>query len=129
VSTQEAIKHWRAGARESWKWASRMADEGSFALAIFHCHLAIEKALKALYMEQTGEPAPYTHSLTHLASLLDIDWIDKELQQLQELTPFSAQARYDDIGWVEEQATEELVTRWITQTQNFLTKLNCALDS
>ncbi len=128
MSPSEAVLHWRSGAREAWKWAERMAAEGSRALAIFHCHLALEKALKALYMEQKNEPAPYTHSLTQLASLVERNWSEQDLEDFQLLTPFSAQARYDEMGWVEEQATEIFTEQCLQTTQKLLSRLNCALE-
>lgn len=128
MTASETIKHWRAGACEAFKWAKKMARDKSYALAVFHFHLAIEKALKAYYMEKLNKPAPYTHSLIHLAALLPVKWTDKELADLQEITPFSAQGRYDDIGWVEEQATKTFTEKWIPKTNYFLSRLDCATD-
>jgi HEPN domain-containing protein len=129
MSHSEAILHWRSGARDAWKWAKRMAQEDSRALAIFHCHLAVEKALKALYMEQKNDPAPFTHSLTQLASHIDREWTKQDLEDLHILTPFASQARYDDLGWVEEQATAEFTEQCIQQSKILLSKLDCALEN
>ena len=129
MTQHDAISHWRKGSLDALQWAEKMARDGASALALFHCHLAVEKALKALHMESKKEPAPHTHSLTHLASLLDIEWSEEELSKLQELTPFASQARYDDIGWVESNASPEFVEKCMKNAEYFLSKLNCADNS
>jgi HEPN domain-containing protein len=66
-------------------------------MTLFHCHLALEKALKALYMEQKKEIAPFTHNLGSLALRIDLDLDTEEKEFLDVLTPQSVEGRYDDI--------------------------------
>ena len=40
---------------------------------IFFCHLAIEKALKGLYVEKFDESPEKTHSLVYLVELLELE--------------------------------------------------------
>ena len=44
-----------------------------FLMLSFFGHLAIEKALKALVVKESGEHAPYSHSLVILAQKANIE--------------------------------------------------------
>ena len=48
--------------------------------------------------------------------------------EFQLLTPFSAHARYDEMGWVEQQATEVFTKQCLQMSQKLLSQLNCALE-
>jgi HEPN domain-containing protein len=48
---------------------------GAFpAHATVFAHLAVEKALKGLIRDRTGDTPPVTHDLRHLARHLDLPW-------------------------------------------------------
>ena len=47
--------------------AKVLLKEGILALSVFHCQQAIEKLLKAIWIETRGEPSPRTHNLVDLA--------------------------------------------------------------
>jgi len=49
MTQQEASDHWRKGAEDALVMAQLGHEHGKYALSLFHCHLAVEKALKALY--------------------------------------------------------------------------------
>lgn len=46
--------------------ARQMFKTGRYVYVIFMCHLAIEKALKAIVCEETGKLPPKTHDLIYL---------------------------------------------------------------
>ena len=120
MTQEDAIKHWRREAQGSLTMARAGLREKEYTLALFHCHLAIEKALQARYMEEQGEAAPFSHDLQYLASLLTRDFSEVDLALLSELGKFSVQARYSDPFWAEAQATEEQTSLWIEKTAAFL---------
>lgn len=49
--------------------AKQMLETGRFVYVIFMCHLAIEKALKAIVCEETNKVPPKTHDLICLINL------------------------------------------------------------
>lgn len=49
--------------------ANKIFKAGRYVYVIFMCHLAIEKALKALVCKETNKIAPKTHDLIYLLSL------------------------------------------------------------
>lgn len=123
MTQEDAIKHWRREAQGSLTMARAGLREKEYTLALFHCHLAIEKALKARYMEERGEAAPFSHDLQYLASLLVGEPIGAHRTLLQELGKFSVQARYSDPFWAEAQATEAQTSEWIEKTTALLSHL------
>lgn len=101
-----------------------LCEKGFYESALFHCHLAIEKTLKALYMEQRGEDHPYTHDLAHLATLLKHRLETDDVEALQELSEFVVDARYSDPYWAAEQATADNARKWIETTNHLLASLH-----
>jgi len=63
---------------------------------LFNAPLAVEKALKAAFMEQHGKGAPKTHDLLQVVLHLDRPCSDNEKRQLSRLTEFAITARDDD---------------------------------
>ena len=123
MSQEEIIQHWRQGARDALAAAHLLHKNGFYESALFHCHLAAEKALKSLYMDQHGEDHPYTHDLAHLATLIDHTLGKSDVKALQELSGFVVDARYSDLYWAEEEATKENSERWIAVSNNILSSL------
>jgi HEPN domain-containing protein len=121
MTTADVIAHWRKGAHDALEAAKLLEKDGKYDLALFHCHLAVEKALKAAIMEKTKKPHPKIHSLWNLATLLSGNWsiCDKEI--FITLSDFAIAARYDDPRWAERFATAKNAGRWTKRTEKFLT--------
>ena len=56
----------------------------------------IEKILKALYANKTGETSPYTHRLVYLSEKSSLILTDEQLELLEIITDFNMEARYPD---------------------------------
>jgi HEPN domain-containing protein len=95
VTTAQLIAHWRKGAKDALHLAKRAAADGLYELALFHCHLAVEKALKAAIMEKTGEPHAKVHALAHFASTLRTEWSPDDRELLDTLSDVAVAARKD----------------------------------
>ncbi len=123
VTEDDVIRHWRMRAEESLQVAKLTHEDGHYAHALFNCHLAVEKALKAQYMDERREEAPPVHDLFLIAKSLRRQWTKVEEEQLGYLTQYAVAARYDDPDWAKAEATEENSARWIAATQDFLSFL------
>ena len=123
MTQQQIIVHWRKGAQDSIEVARMCLEAQKYEHAFFHCHLAIEKALKATYMDQHGKDHPYTHDLPYLASLVDHHLAAEDVALLKELTAFVTDARYSDPYWAQEQATKENTRRWVEVAERMLSQL------
>lgn len=68
-----AFSEWLRQARYDLDTARYMAEGNRFFYAVFMCHLAIEKALKGVYLSHTGELPPKTHNLIYFLEKLQLD--------------------------------------------------------
>ncbi len=123
----EIIKHWHRGAHDALDAARLLAKNGKYALALFHCHLAVEKALKAVFILEKDKNPPPTHDLSALAEQLSSHWSEQEEDLLDDLSGYSTAARYEDQRWHEEKATKENVAAWLKNTDLLFKKLDQAL--
>jgi HEPN domain-containing protein len=123
VTEADVIAHWRKGARDELASANLLHEGGQYPGALFHCHLAVEKALKAMYMEEHRTEAPLTHDLLQIALQLPRAWSEEEKQLLADLTEYAVAARYDDPVWAEREATADNVTAWIRRVTSLLSSL------
>jgi HEPN domain-containing protein len=120
MSQEEIIRHWQQGARDALEAAQALHDLGKYALALFDCHLAVEKALKAAYITKHDREAPPTHNLLFLTEELGRSWTQEQHDALSDLTDYAVAARYDDPEWAKAQATKENSTFWLKKAAAFL---------
>ena len=63
------VQNWLDGASYDLETAQSMFETKRYIYAIFMCHLAIEKILKAKVQEVSNRMPPKTHDLEHLVHL------------------------------------------------------------
>ncbi|MEK7137575.1 MAG: HEPN domain-containing protein [Patescibacteria group bacterium] len=123
MTAQDAIQKWREGAQRALAAAQAVYDIGDYTLTLFHCHLAVEKALKAEFLKQQNTAPPYTHNLALLAGKSGKVFTDDEIAFLDELTEYNVYGRYDDTQWMGERATSENALKWLQYARSFLSSL------
>lgn len=123
VTKQDAAKHWQEGARHELRSAGLLREGKEYSSALFHCHLAVEKALKSRWMERNDAEPPFTHNLAALAEKVGGQWTKEEMMMLGELSHYAAAARYADALWMDTRATREECDRWISFVQNILSRV------
>jgi len=84
-----------------------MLQSGRHLYVLCCCQQAIEKALKALIVRQTGELPPRIHNLPLLAERAGVVFSEERLDFIGELTVFYIQSRYPE----EVEALATLTTR------------------
>jgi HEPN domain-containing protein len=98
----------------------------SYHWALFMGHIAIEKLLKAYFVLQNRQHAPFTHNLYRLAELCGLEISEEYSDWLFKITTFNLNARYDDYkkefytlctfdftqGWIEK---IKILQQWIKQ--------------
>jgi len=92
----KTINYWRESAHYDLETADSLFQSKKYPYALFFGHLALEKLLKALVVKANHEHAPFTHSLTLLASKASIEFPDSILEQLAIFMEFHIEARYPD---------------------------------
>lgn len=92
----KTIKYWLESAEYDLETARSLMASKRFPHALFFGHLAIEKQLKAVYVQQTKEHAPYIHTLEVLAEKSGLPVPTDILKQLTEITDYNIEGRYPD---------------------------------
>ena len=64
----KTVQYWKEGAAYDLETGKSLLESRRFPYALFFGHLALEKILKPLLVKTTKDHAPFTHSLTFLAS-------------------------------------------------------------
>ena len=116
-------EQWSIGAQKALEAAKHLLDSGDYGLALFTCHLAVEKAFKAKIVSEKQIAPPRSHNLRQLAEKIEFSLSEEEKLQLRELSSFAEFARYGDETWVTAEATKENVKEWLTVATKFLSML------
>lgn len=93
----KTIAYWIDSAKYDFETGKALLRSKKYPYALFFGHLAIEKLLKALIVKNTGEHAPYSHSLLMLARKSGLDIPESMLDQFAEFMEFHTEARYPDV--------------------------------
>ncbi|RME75413.1 MAG: HEPN domain-containing protein [Chloroflexi bacterium] len=94
MELQEKVEHWLDIAEYDMETAAAMQESGRYLYTVFMCQQAIEKLLKALYIQQYGQEAPRTHNLLLLVSKLNLPAKSSYLQIMGQLNAYYIKGRY-----------------------------------
>jgi len=64
---QKTIDYWLEEAEEALKVADHLFEKKDFSYSLFFGHLAVEKFIKAIYVQKRNEHAPQIHNLVRTA--------------------------------------------------------------
>lgn len=123
MTKKDIIEHWIKGSASALKMATLAHNAGEYEHTLFNCHLAVEKALKALYLNEHNEDHPRTHDLERLSHEISIVLTTEEYDWLVDLTEFVVDARYADPMWAKAQATAQNAQLWLDRTTMLLAHL------
>jgi len=94
MTPEEKVEYWLDIAEYDLETAIAMQNSGRYLYTVFMCQQALEKLLKAIYIQQLGEEAPRTHNLLYLAELLDLPDYAEHLQTMTKLNTYYLEGRY-----------------------------------
>jgi len=101
--------------------AEFMARGGRHFYAVFMCHLAIEKALKGLYLHNLRETPPKTHNLVYLLNKIGLRPDAGKSKTIAILNEANIATRYpDDIDRLQSKYTPEIAAQILTGTKEIL---------
>lgn len=121
---QKTIDYWLEEADEALKVACHLFEKNDFSYSLFFGHLAVEKIIKAIYVQKRNEHAPQIHNLVRLAEQAGIVLSTEQKETLIIITAFNLESRYPDekrsfrIKCTEQYTKGELtkireVTKWL----------------
>ncbi len=96
VDRTKHIEYWRNSAKEDWRVADKLINDGDCRHGLFFAHLALEKVLKALVCQKTRDVAPRIHNLVRLAELTALEFEDHRIDLLAEMNQFNIEGRYPE---------------------------------
>jgi HEPN domain-containing protein len=96
IDLSKTVDYWLETAVYDLETGKTLLRSKRYPYALFFGHLALEKTLKALVVQHTGEHAPFTHSLIMLAGKSGRQFPDEILDRLAEFMEFHTEARYPD---------------------------------
>jgi len=94
MRSDEEINYWLGIAKDDLRVAGHLIESNDRLHALFFCHLAIEKMLKALFVKVNGGSPPPIHNLPRLAMESKLALSEEDLEFLNELLRFNIEARY-----------------------------------
>lgn len=94
---KDVTKKWVELAEYDLDSAKVMLDSHRYLYVSFMCQQAVEKYIKAYLTETTDEMPPYTHNLTLLFELSEIDFTEKQFNLASTLTRYYLNTRYPSI--------------------------------
>ncbi len=122
MAADDVVQQWFLGADRALQAAAHMSKSHDYEFALFTLHLAVEKALKGLYIKNNDNRPPKSHNLEELAELCRMDVSEEERLELRELTTFAEFGRYGDASWIESEASSERARFWLQKGENFISR-------
>lgn len=101
--------------------AKHMLETGRYMYVIFMCHMAIEKALKAIAAETTNNVPPKTHNLIYLIKLSNINIPQDLFDFIAKINNASVVTRYpEDFKRLLESYPEDIAKEYLENTEKAL---------
>jgi len=92
----EKVGFWMKSANEAWEMVDLLFENRKYADALFYGQLYLEKLLKAIYVSRFDSAPPFLHDLRYLAKKCKLDLTEDLARNLEIITGFNINARYDD---------------------------------
>ncbi len=96
MNQKELVHYWRVEADESLTVANHLFEKKDYSYALFFGHLAVEKIIKAIVVNNTTEDVPRSHNLLRLAKAAKIETTESQKLGLIRITAFNLESRYPD---------------------------------
>ncbi len=127
MNKEEHVKHWLESSKESWDSAIYLAKGKHYSLSLFALHLALEKLLKALWIQESiTDTPPYTHDLQKLVNDLKLPITAEDYDFLSIINSWNIRGHYPDYtrrlyqnttdNYLQEQIRKvEILKKWLEE--------------
>lgn len=125
--TPEA-KEWFDQAQYDFSVAEAMFRSRKYIYSIFMAQLALEKALKAIFVQRTGQTPPKTHKLVYLAEIAQVNLAGEQLKFLGLLDAIGPSSRYPkDLKAALKAYSRKVTKEYLSRTKEVLECLRSEL--
>lgn len=119
MTKKQIIVNWVLKSEKDIHTAKDLFKWKHYDWSLFVWHLILEKILKAKIV-QLGKTIIFSHDLTRLAKQAEISLTSETVAQLNEVTTFNIEARYDDYKLsFYKKATKSYAQKWSKICENF----------
>lgn len=91
------VNQWIESSDRDFKAMKNLYQSKDYSWSLFIGHLVIEKLIKAYHIKNKQEHPIPIHDLTRLAAKAGIECPEEILNQLDTITTFNINARYEDV--------------------------------
>ena len=117
----KATERWLVQVDYDLETAGHMVTTGRYIYAIFMCHLALEKMLKAVISEETQTLPPRTHNLIDLARRAKLAPSAEHQEFIGKLADASVATRYpEDLSELLPQYPEAVTQEYLKSTKEVI---------
>lgn len=128
MTKKDALKYWEEGAVDAFDTAEKLFTSRKYNHSLFFLQLALEKIIKAIFVNNKDEAAPIGHDLVRLARKSEISVTNKEESELAEISTFNIAGRYDDYKFkFYQKANREFSDKWIKTGKRLYNKFSSLL--
>ncbi len=114
MKQNEKFSYWIESSDRDYQAMMDLLVKRHYTWALFIGHLVIEKLLKALYVQSFSNDPPFTHDLYRLAEKCRLELTEDQKDDLDTISTFNIQARYDDYKMeFYNKCTKQFTKRWI----------------
>jgi HEPN domain-containing protein len=111
---EKIYQYWLSSSDSDYEAMMALYQSRKYNWALFLGHIVLEKLIKAYFVKSNGSHAPYTHDLRLLAKKSGIDMPQEMLLNLDVITSFNINARYDSFKEdFYKKCTPEFSAEWI----------------
>ena len=110
---EKVYRYWLSSSDKDYEVLPNLYQSRHYNWALFLGHIVPEKLLKAYFVKKTGTHAPYSHDLRLLAKKCEVELTDGMALQLDVVTSFNINARYDTFkDDFQKRCTSEFSDEW-----------------
>ena len=111
---EKVYRYWLSSSDNDYEVLVNLFQTRHYNWALFLGHIVLEKLFKAYFVKKTGVHAPFSHDLRLLAKKCDMSLPDDMALQLDVITGFNINARYDSFKEdFQKRCTPEFSNEWL----------------
>ena len=115
---EKVYQYWLSSSDKDYEVLLNLFQSCHYHWALFFGHIVLEKLLKAYFVKKIGVHAPYSHDLRLLAKKCEIEFPDEMALQLDAVTSFNINARYDTFKEdFQKRCTPEFSNEWVNNVK------------
>ena len=116
---EKIVEHWIDSANKDFNTMINLYNSKDYHWSLFIGHLVIEKLLKAVYVKKHEKHSVFIHDLLRLAKKADIALTEELEDDLDMITTFNINARYDNYKQeFYNRCTKEFTDLWKQKIEN-----------